>query len=512
MLLSDKSVNDTTEPENVTDEAETQYSDNKTGLVEPLMPKRPIRRTATDIPAPFVPLRPRKAATSVGLQTVQVDHSQSVKEEYSAANLKENIQNNEESDFEETVEDEKEVQQVDIISSGSLDANKYLLQNAQTTESTTTTKSEQISENISNEGIGEVTEPLLEPSNESIEDESDEQLQNDILQNNSNDGLKEEQSNDIETETEKPELAPKEEEPSIPSRPVKKGPPPVPKKPSSKIAAFHQMLQRQQIKNLGLDETAPATEGLTESPSTPITEDDTSAQTKSIPARPLRMVGNMNGMFALPGMVPGGVLPPELSKKLGISSGNQSSDGDISSSTTGLGDVRQKRARGPRGRKLPTKISGIKKVVDSTENNDIETFNNWTIILTPIKVQKNPNTEEAETCNNSEEGETPKGHMNILALDDNELVVSEEEEPKQVENPIEVERTTSQTPISVGEMIEVRDGDERPIYLEQQVEEMAESLMQQEMLKGDIDEFDTEENGQDVVAVDDSTPEDGQMN
>ncbi|SMN17720.1 similar to Saccharomyces cerevisiae YIR003W AIM21 Protein of unknown function involved in mitochondrial migration along actin filament [Maudiozyma saulgeensis] len=484
--LSEEDIDDSMQAEPVAEAPITPYANNETGLVEPLMPKRPIRRTTTEVHSPSVPQRPRKAATSIDLETVQTYPSLSLKNLTPTDDMKENNPENGESDFEEIIEDEKKVQPVDIISPGPTDANKYLLEKEeQTIKDINTEKPEPLSENVSDEIMKEITEPVLEKSNELTKDENEGQSRDST-----------------------PNSTAKEEQPSIPSRPAKKGPPPVPKKPSSKIAAFHQMLQRQQLKNLGLDDAESEADVQAESPLTPTTEDSTPSQTKSLPTRPSQMVGGVNGMFALPGMVSGGALPPGLSKKLGISQDNENSSSDNSSSKGGLSDVRQKRARGPRGRKLPTKISGIKKVVDSTENNDIEMFNNWTITLTPIEKQENIDAEETATFDNVEEKETSTQPIDIQAPKDNEPVTPQEGEHKPDGIPGDEERLPSQTPISIGEIIELRDDDERPIYLEQQVEKMAESLMEQEMLKGDIDEMEIEENDQAVNFVDDSTPED----
>ncbi|KAL3232972.1 Altered inheritance of mitochondria protein 21 [Nakaseomyces bracarensis] len=152
-----------------------------------------------------------------------------------------------------------------------------------------------------------------------------------------------------------------EKKPQIPvERPKKRGPPPVPKKPSSRIAAFQEMLQKQQEKQF----------------EKPIPEDDDSNE--SIPKNEARskFVNNLNGLFALPGMVPGGVPPPALAKKIQDPQTRPKDDSDRKA-TSGLSDVRHGRARGPRGRKLPSKVSATEKVEVKEVGNDIEVFTTW---------------------------------------------------------------------------------------------------------------------------------------
>ena len=258
------------------------------------------------------------------------------------------------------------------------------------------------------------------------------------------------------------------------------------------------------MKNLGMEEPEEATSpapAQEEHPTTSASPDQDSAQAPERPPvapskRPTPAAArNRNGMFALPGLipgmlpgiVPGGVLPPSLSKKLGISTPDENSGND-SKPQGALSDVRQRRARGPRGRKLPTKISKIEKVVDTTGSNEIEMFSTWSITVTPKPVASDVKAEPASQPETETETETEAQPVH-------EEVSLEQPVPVQASEPTVsvADVSVSETPISVGEAIETMDGDEKPVCLEHELEEMAESLMQKEMLKGDIDEMEINE-------------------
>ena len=162
-------------------------------------------------------------------------------------------------------------------------------------------------------------------------------------------------------------------QPVVPQRPKGRAPPPVPKKPSSRIAAFQEMLQKQQLQDLSAHSSREA--GLSN-------KSNTSPGPRLGSKPPTAMPGP--GMFPLPGMIPGASVPPALMKKLGIpgsvptDNGNGSVGENDSEAKSTTPDVRQRRARGPRGRKLPSNISGIQKVVGEAKN-DIVVFPMWTI-------------------------------------------------------------------------------------------------------------------------------------
>ncbi|KQC43206.1 hypothetical protein AB282_01477 [Saccharomyces cerevisiae] len=162
--------------------------------------------------------------------------------------------------------------------------------------------------------------------------------------------------------------------PKIPSeRPKRRAPPPVPKKPSSRIAAFQEMLQKQQQQDLHNNGNSSATTASADIAKKHTDSSITSDTTKA------DFTSKLNGLFALPGMVNPGQLPPSLEKKLS-SPDTESKLGpqDQSQAKTGpLGGTR--RGRGPRGRKLPSKVASVEKIEEDDNTNKIEIFNNWNV-------------------------------------------------------------------------------------------------------------------------------------
>lgn len=144
-------------------------------------------------------------------------------------------------------------------------------------------------------------------------------------------------------------------QPQVPTtRPKKKGPPPVPKKPSSRIAAFQEMLQKQQMKDM---ET-----GMKQATNT----DDKQAPRK------MNFINDLNNLIALPGMVlPGSIKPNNVNGK--------GDEQDTAAVKKELSDVRQKRARGPRGRKLPSKVNSVTKVIAKNENYSVQVKPLWSL-------------------------------------------------------------------------------------------------------------------------------------
>lgn len=178
------------------------------------------------------------------------------------------------------------------------------------------------------------------------------------------------------------------------NRPQKKAPPPIPKKPSSKIAAFHEMLQKQQAQNVqNLMMTSDSSNGTDASVSVDVDEKKDKKTKSSLPVtqnntKQQQFVKNLNNLFALPGMVsPGTVLPNSLNRN---SNDNKNVDDNYDTENEANGrtditkpetktDIRKKRARGPRGRKLPSQVSQVTKIVDTNNLNTVHIFHSWSI-------------------------------------------------------------------------------------------------------------------------------------
>lgn len=131
----------------------------------------------------------------------------------------------------------------------------------------------------------------------------------------------------------------------------KKPPPPKPKKLSSKILAFQQQLMSQQQPELDSKPYVP-----THRPKPPSRTSTTSSivsdssKEESAAPKPRKVVNefakNLNGLWggvALPGMVMPGLVPPAVLTK----ESDEKSDEPVK-------DIRRGRAKGPRGRKLPS--------------------------------------------------------------------------------------------------------------------------------------------------------------
>lgn len=177
----------------------------------------------------------------------------------------------------------------------------------------------------------------------------------------------------------------------------KRAAPPVPKKPSSRIAAFQEMLQKQQLEQL---------QGSVSSSSVEPSADTTESPTPSVPRRPshptksapseqkAKFANNLNGLFPLPGMAPHGRIPASLSKKLGHTS---SQEEEIIKDAR-LPDVHRKRAKGPRGRKLPSKVTSVEKITGESKSNEIEVFSTWNV----VHISKRINTMKLHTNDSPE--------------------------------------------------------------------------------------------------------------
>ena len=475
-------------------------------IVEPLMPKRPVRRTTEDIATPSIPLRPRKAATSGDLLASKrpVQETAASEEVQAEEPIDDMLDAGRE---EEEGIDDTPVEALDVMVPVSGSPEPVVEEQVPITDETE--KDVTVAGSEADETVEETPGDVAKVNAAAVEETpvdvgttaatpaDPEPQAEDTKETPSTEPVAETSSSDAKEPPSSSDA--KEPLPSVPSRLAKKGPPPVPKKPSSKIAAFHQMLQRQQMKNLGMDETPAESPREFQSDSPASTGSDTREQSRDQPPvapskRPQPALhNNINGMFALPGMipgmlpgmVPGGVLPPSLSKKLGISTPDQDNS-DTSKPQGALSDVRQRRARGPRGRKLPTKISKIEKVVDTSGANDIEMFSTWTITVTPKPESvSEPAATEAPTQDATLVEPVPLSPVPTQLVD----TVAEAAPVSATDAPVEPE--VCETPVSLGEAIETMDGDDKPVYLEHELEEMAQSLMEKEMLKGNIDETET---------------------
>lgn len=180
----------------------------------------------------------------------------------------------------------------------------------------------------------------------------------------------------------------------------KAAPPPKPKKLGSKIAAFQEMLKRRQTEDLTAqtnNQNETATDSDEVSP-------DTAHKLVNIPSKlsgsKAKFANNLNGIFALPGMAPGGgSIPPALARKDSSMSASSTENlnaipdsAEVNSQDT-EGDHQQvreveptasrsRKGKGPRGRKLPTNVASIEKI-KAEPTNDIEVFSNWKITWTP---------------------------------------------------------------------------------------------------------------------------------
>ena len=161
-----------------------------------------------------------------------------------------------------------------------------------------------------------------------------------------------------------------------------KRPPPVPKKPSSKIAAFQEMLQKQQQADMGLfvkqkptiPRTRPTPKHTIERSSTPDSTDDGEgkAPAPAVDRSQSQFAQSLNGMIGvgLPGMALGG--NPFAAMKQAKESGaiNGADDlADDKNEKSKVQDIRRSRARGPRGRKLPGEVNKSVEINDSTLGN-----------------------------------------------------------------------------------------------------------------------------------------------
>lgn len=182
---------------------------------------------------------------------------------------------------------------------------------------------------------------------------------------------------------------------------IKKKAPPVPKKPSSRIVAFQEMLRKQQMEEMQGPHRKDS-ESVAEVSKRDNNETDSPEMSQqSVPQRPARQqisaekskfANSLNGLFALPGMSPMGRLPPSFAKKLDPASSttNQEEKKDNQNTKPSVSDVRSSRAKGPRGRKLPSNLASVEKVNSESKTNEIEIFDTWKTVVQKEKKQAIP--------------------------------------------------------------------------------------------------------------------------
>ncbi|VEU23387.1 DEKNAAC104569 [Brettanomyces naardenensis] len=173
----------------------------------------------------------------------------------------------------------------------------------------------------------------------------------------------------------------------------KKPPPRVPKKPSSRIAQFQQMLQQQQKQDLGLLGKRSSPKIPSHRPKRASSEEESEKGTDSSYSSfehtfPKGVSGIPLPGIALPGMAFGASSPFTMA--------HADVKEDVGSST--VSDHRRGRARGPRGRKLPGGVQKTISVNDETlgmNKFDIFVEDSWR--FTFLRPQKAEESEKADT-------------------------------------------------------------------------------------------------------------------
>lgn len=154
----------------------------------------------------------------------------------------------------------------------------------------------------------------------------------------------------------------------------------VPKKPSSKIAAFQEMLTRQQVEYHS---------------SKPFDEQLGSIGLKRFGSSRASFAQNLNVLFAGPAK-----MLNHKSAELNKKAFNTSVEGAIrdtnSKRYSDLGphnkphntNIPQNRARGPQSRKLPSFVTNVEKINSTDKNNKIVVFNTWSVVFKPCTLTK----------------------------------------------------------------------------------------------------------------------------
>lgn len=216
----------------------------------------------------------------------------------------------------------------------------------------------------------------------------------------------------------------------------KKPPPRVPKKPSSRIAQFQEMLEQQQRADLGLLTPKPKLPLKRPSTNNEIENTDSTSKIdnedeKDIPKVSKLQPGfanNLNSMIglALPGMslpgIPFGGNSFESIRKAAddVKASGSGSANKPEEKETKVKDIRRGRTRGPKGRKLPAEISKVVEVNASTLGTEftIVIKDLWRLDLgNPLVIAANT-TEETpeETFEEPSDGTTERPHGELLSL------------------------------------------------------------------------------------------------
>lgn len=194
------------------------------------------------------------------------------------------------------------------------------------------------------------------------------------------------------------------EEQSAPEKAKGRGPPPVPKKPSSRIAAFQKMIHEQQMQDI--KRSTPTSSFDKDGSNQDSSKGNSENQKKTISdngsegpeptknpseinnnSKRMQFANSLNGLIGLPGISSHG-LPPALSKKLSnpaksdIGSDNGGNENNKNVSNIGS----QRRGKGPRGRKLPTQVASFEKIIIENAGNEIKIFNTWTLEIKPTHI------------------------------------------------------------------------------------------------------------------------------
>ncbi|CCK70609.1 Aim21p KNAG_0E03520 [Huiozyma naganishii CBS 8797] len=384
-------------------------------------------------------------------------------------------------------------------------------------EAATVSPSTKVQEEMITESLNEVTAQSKDTFGQETSDSKEDVGGNDDQANTNASLLNNGKS--TEEEDHEPEA---EVKPSIPAtRPKKRAPPPVPKKPSSKIAAFHNMLQMQQQKDLAsaLPELVhkapkfypvhdPTGEDNRESDNEDrATNEEDKQDNSSFGGSRAQFTKNLNGLIGLPGMAPQKGIPPALNRMLATSNPSASeATVDVEKvQEGGLSDVRQKRARGPRGRKLPTKVNSVTKVTDESGQHTIEIFEAWSMVSgSGTKLEKDSSTKETEDADMvtaeqsgkfqhsdafSESEDLASGGSNELQTSTIPAEIGEPTPEPKTSNPV-IQRLAESNLInesssSLSDSITSRDQSGGIMAKEQQMEEDMEREMERQMLEED---------------------------
>ncbi|CAI4039759.1 hypothetical protein SMKI_09G1690 [Saccharomyces mikatae IFO 1815] len=294
----------------------------------------------------------------------------------------------------------------------------------------------------------------------------------------------------------------KSEIPKVPSeRPKRRAPPPVPKKPSSRIAAFQEMLQKQQQQDLHNNGISSA---ITASADT--TKENTESSTASNSTN-ADFTNKLNGLLALPGMVNPGQLPASLGKRLSSSDAEPTGGKQEQPQAKGapLGNIR--RTKGPRGRKLPSKVADVEKVEEDENTNKIEIFNNWNVhfLCSKQRILANTNSnEQLEKTLDENSKNIPMGQSEVSSNEVGDALYPIVMEEKNVSTAnaesvpdfslsqtaaVGNRKTASEESLSPSDAIANRDQDDITQIQEQQMENQMEADMARELSDGyeDVD-------------------------